>query len=116
MSPVQGGIHHKRSSSGWWRPLTIIKLFSSPAFRPAVLRLAAIVPLYQLLQDRVYEPVVVDAMTEAYERALIALGLRNREDPITRLVARRVLDLVDEGIRNPDKIYDRVVAEFGTKQ
>jgi hypothetical protein len=40
-------------------------------------------------------------MTAAYKGALIDLGLTNRDDPITELVAKSIVNVTAAGVRDP---------------
>jgi len=52
-------------------------------------------------------------MTEAYERALLDLKLTDRTDPITELIARKIFDVAQTGVRDPAEIAAAVTREFG---
>jgi hypothetical protein len=69
-------------------------------------------PLYRLLQERAYDDQIVTAMGDAYERALVTLGLKDRTDPATLLVAEKTISIVEQGIRNSDEIYKGIIGSF----
>ena len=64
----------------------------------------------RLLQERVFEPEIVSVMSGAYERALRALGLTNRTDPVTELLAQTILSVVESGVRDAQLIYELTMA------
>lgn len=64
----------------------------------------------RLLQERVFDPEMITAMTDAYERARRALGLTNRADKVTFVLAQTVLGIVERGIRDPDDLYALTLA------
>lgn len=65
-------------------------------------------PLSPYLQDReiVFEPETLKAMTAAYVEACRSLGLTDRDDPLTRLVAHRIIDAAIEGERDPKRLRE----------
>jgi hypothetical protein len=64
------------------------------------------VPLSAYLQGQevVFEPETLKAMTAAYVEACRSLGLTDRDDPLTRLVAQRIIDAAIEGERDPKRL------------
>src|SRR5256885_218510 len=47
-------------------------------------------PLYKLLQQRVFDPELISVMAEAYERTRLTLGLADRSDKLTHLLAEKI--------------------------
>jgi hypothetical protein len=64
------------------------------------------VPILRLLQGRIFEPEVVNAMVTAFEDALRELKLTNREDPIVERVAKIIIECAERGMRDPADIRD----------
>lgn len=52
-------------------------------------------------------------MTAAYEAALRALRLKDRSDPITELIARKIIEIVRSGEHDPPRICARAIKELG---
>jgi CRP-like cAMP-binding protein len=52
-------------------------------------------------------------MTTAYEGALRVLGLANRTDPITEIVAKKIIEIAQTGERDPLRIRARAIADLG---
>jgi hypothetical protein len=50
----------------------------------------------------------------AYEQTLRALGLKDRSDPITRLVAERIIAVGRFGIEDPAEISKLAIKELGS--
>jgi len=69
--------------------------------------------IYGFLQNSGFDPETVSIMTAAYETARDRLGLTDRSDPLTQLVAKKVIELAQTGIRDPGQLADRVVAAVG---
>jgi hypothetical protein len=59
------------------------------------------------------EPEDIRRLVTAYEQTLRALSLKNRDDQITRLVAEKVIEVAQTGIRDPAQISERVIRELG---
>jgi hypothetical protein len=53
-------------------------------------------PIYRLIQPGVFAPEVVAMMGDVFEDVLKTPGLVDREDPVTKLIAHRVFELVQE--------------------
>jgi hypothetical protein len=66
-------------------------------------------PVHRLLQNHVFDPDLVAVMVTAFEDALRELGLSDRADPATELVARKVIELAETGERDPARLRDQVV-------
>jgi hypothetical protein len=62
------------------------------------------VPIYRLIQKGVFAPDEVAMMGDVFEDVLKTLGLVDREDPATQLVAHKVIELVQSGERDPARV------------
>jgi hypothetical protein len=60
-------------------------------------------------RDAVFGPDDLEAMTAAFEQALGKLGLRDRTDAATAIVARKVIELATHGERDPAKLCAAVL-------
>ena len=54
-------------------------------------------------------------MTEAFDPTLRQLGLSDRTDPITELLAAKVIQVFRLGERDPKTISDRTIRELGAR-
>jgi hypothetical protein len=70
--------------------------------------------IYGYLQNSGFDPETIKIMTTAYEAARERLGLIERSDPLTELVAKKVIEIAQTGVRDPGQLCDRVVASIGT--
>ena len=43
-------------------------------------------------------------MGEAYELALVAMGLKDRKDPLTEIIAKTVIEVAQTGVKEPAEI------------
>jgi hypothetical protein len=75
------------------------------------------VPIYELLkrQDS-FEPEEVAALGNIYKDVLRTLGLVHRKDPVTEMVAAKVVELARAGIREPDRLKALTVQAFTQQQ
>ena len=55
-------------------------------------------------------------MTAAYEGALIDLGVTNRDDPITELIAKYIVNVTATGARDPVLIKERAINALGVRR
>jgi hypothetical protein len=64
----------------------------------------ASVAIHRLLQSAAFGPDDIEGMVQAYELALLRLGLRDRSDPLTEIVAKLIIDVAQTGEKEPEKI------------
>jgi hypothetical protein len=69
-------------------------------------------PLYKLLQQRVFDPELISVMAEAYERTRLTLGLADRSDKLTHLLAEKIILEAESGVRDSTELYRRTLAHF----
>ena len=62
--------------------------------------------IYRLLRDAVFAPDAVTAMVAAFEATLRELRLTDRDDPVTELIAKLIIDCAKDGERDPIKLRD----------
>jgi hypothetical protein len=62
------------------------------------------VAIYRLLREASFGPEEIERMTAAYEAALKLLRLSDRTDPITELVAQKIIEAVRKGEHDPARI------------
>ena len=78
---------------------------SKPNWEPASM------PIRLLLQnDHAFGPEEVAILTRAFDEALSKLGLVNRDDPATRTVAKRIIELAKQGERDPIRLRDAALS------
>jgi hypothetical protein len=70
------------------------------------------VPIREILAKEYgasFSPEEVATLTAAFEAALGNLGLVDRKDPATALVAQLVIRLANEGERDPKRLAEKVI-------
>jgi hypothetical protein len=71
------------------------------------------VAIYRLLRDAAFGSDEVERITAAYESVLKLLRLSDRTDPITELIAQRVIEIARKGEPDPGRISMDVLTDFG---
>lgn len=69
--------------------------------------------IYRLLQNSPLGPEEIAILSDAYERTLRKLGLVDRNDPITEIIARKIIELGQRGVREAAQIVELAVKELG---
>jgi hypothetical protein len=64
------------------------------------------VAIYRLLQKSAFDPEDTKRMGEAYEMALVSLGLKDRNDPLTEIIAQHIFEIAQTGEKDPKRISD----------
>jgi len=70
------------------------------------------VAIYRLIQKSAFSPEELERITSAYEKALVLLEL-DRNDPVTELVAKRIIEAAQTGENDPDRICDLALKVIG---
>ena len=70
-------------------------------------------PIYRLLEREAFEPEDVALMCNVFEDLLQTLGLADREDPVATLVAQKVIELAQTGVRDPIRLKRLTLEAFG---
>jgi hypothetical protein len=72
------------------------------------------VPIRAILEnDHAFGPENVANLAAAFEAALTRLGLVDRGDPLTTVVAKAIIELAKEGERDPKKLCDGALQILG---
>ena len=74
-------------------------------------------PIYELLKTQgSFEPEEVAMLGSVFEEVLQALGLVDRQDLATEMVAKKVIELAKAGVRDPDRLKALTVQAFTQQQ
>jgi len=68
------------------------------------------------LTGQAFEPEAVKAMSVAFDMACKSLRLRSRSDPAAEVVAKKIIELAQRGIRDPDALSKRAVEELTPRE
>ncbi len=70
-------------------------------------------PITPFLRDhQAFDPVLVKAMSAAFDHATRDLGLVSRADPLTELVAERIIETAQQGVRTETALYLTVMEKL----
>jgi hypothetical protein len=70
------------------------------------------VPITPFLKGQAFDPELVEAMGTAFVSTCDALGLTDRTDAITTLVAEKIVELAQRGLRNPTAMHLMAINEI----
>ncbi len=72
-----------------------------------------VMPITPFLQEpHAFDPDDVKAMSEAFTQVCDALGLKERDDPATRIIARRIIAHAERGVRSRSALQHLVLEEY----
>jgi hypothetical protein len=69
-------------------------------------------PITPILIGEPFEPEDIRKMSEALGVACAKLRLAERADPLTEMVARKIIEFRQRGVRDPDALAQRTLSEF----
>jgi hypothetical protein len=69
--------------------------------------------IYRHLSEASFEAGEIAQLSEAYEAALRKLRLKDRHDPVTELVAAKIIQVYRAGQHDPVKLCNRALRELG---
>ena len=72
--------------------------------------------IYRLIANGSFGPDEIEVMTAAYEDALIDLRVANRDDPITELLAKAIVNVTATGERDPILVKERAINALGVRR
>jgi hypothetical protein len=70
---------------------------------------ATAVPIRRLLESHVFGPDEITVLTTAFEDTLRTLRLVDRADPATEIIARKIIELAQQGERDPVRLRERAI-------
>ena len=63
-----------------------------------------------------FGPDEIKVMTAAYEGALVDLNVTNRDDPLTELIAKAIVNVTATGERDPVLVKARAINALGVRR
>ena len=73
------------------------------------------VPIHRLVRTGTFEPEQVTILGDVFEDVLQALRLADRHDPLTEMVAKKVIELAQTGERDPVRLKHLTLEAFEGK-
>ena len=69
--------------------------------------------IYRFLQNAAFAPEDIAPLVAAYEDCLRTLKLSDRSDPITQVLARKIIEIAQTGIRDSARLGRLALEELG---
>ncbi len=70
-------------------------------------------PIRPFLSEHTFTPETITAMSLAFERVCASMRLTDKNDRLTEVVAKRIMDLASTGsYGSPEALYDAAIASF----
>ena len=74
------------------------------------------VAIYKLIGNGAFGPDEIEVMKAAYEAALVDVGVTDRDDPITELIAKSIVNVTASGERDPKQVMERALNALGIRR
>jgi hypothetical protein len=68
--------------------------------------------IYRLLQNSPMGPEQISRLSDAYEQALKALSLKDRNDPLTEMIAKKIIEIGQTGLTDPAQISELAIKDL----
>jgi hypothetical protein len=72
--------------------------------------------IYKLIANGSFGPDEIEVMKSAYEAALIEVDVIDRDDPITELIAKSIVNVTATGERDPRQVMERALNALGVRR
>jgi hypothetical protein len=92
------------------RLISLLRIRSNPAGCPSIAL------ILDQRTKRLLGPDEIEVMKSAYGAALIEVGVTDRDDPITDLIAKLIVNVTSTSERNPKEIMDRAFECLGRSE
>jgi hypothetical protein len=69
-------------------------------------------PIRPFLSGRAFDPEIIDIMSEALKGVCETLNLKLADDPDTRLVAQKIIELAQRGVRDAATLQTMALSAF----
>jgi len=73
-------------------------------------------PIQPFLSGQAFGPEVIRDMSLVFENVCEAMGLKTTEDPATTIVAQKVIELAERGVRDVVTLYTMTLREFSFEE
>ena len=67
--------------------------------------------IYRLLKNSTLEPEEISRITAAYEQALQTLCVKDRDDRLTEMIAKKIIKIAQTGVHNAAQLSALAIAE-----
>jgi hypothetical protein len=69
--------------------------------------------IYRLFQNSPLGPEEISRLSMAYEQSLKSLCLKDRNDPLTEMIAKRIIEIGQAGVKDPAQISQLAIKGLG---
>lgn len=69
--------------------------------------------IHRLLQNSPLGPEEIGRLVAAYEQTLKTLCVKERNDPLTDLIAKKIFEIGQTGVEDPDQISKLAIRQLG---
>ena len=69
--------------------------------------------IYRMLQKTPLGPEDTERLVKAYKAALHEIGLKDRDDPLTQIIARKIIEVGQTGTLDPAQISRLAIKKLG---
>lgn len=69
--------------------------------------------IYRLMAGSAFAPDDIKVMATAFEEALRVLELKDRDDPVTEMIAKKIIELAQTGLRDPIRLRTAALKDLG---
>ena len=74
------------------------------------------VAIYKLISNGSFGPDEIEVVKAAYEAAVVDVGVTDRDDPITELIAKSIVNVTASGERDPKQVMERALNALGIRR
>jgi hypothetical protein len=71
--------------------------------------------IYRLLQHSTMGPKEVSRITEAYEQTLHTLCVKDRDDPLTEMIAKNIIKIAQTGVHDAAQLSALAIKALGVR-
>jgi hypothetical protein len=76
----------------------------------------AAMAIYRLFRSLPMGPDEIDRLGSAYELTLKALSLKDRNDPLTEMIAKKIIEVGQTGVKEPEQISALAIKGLGMNE
>ena len=69
--------------------------------------------IYRLLKGSPLDPELIRSLEAAYEKTLRDIGLVDRDDPLTEMVGKKLIEIAQTGVQDPAQLSALAIKEIG---
>ena len=71
--------------------------------------------IYRLLRNSTMAPDAISRVTAAYEQALHTLGVKDRDDPLTEMIAKTIIKIAQSVVHDTAQLSALAIEQLGVR-